>query len=43
MKYPGCQIDYMIQTKYNALYIVEIKFSKNSISSDVINESPTKD
>jgi len=23
----GCQIDYLIQTKYNNLYICEVKFS----------------
>lgn len=37
----GCQIDYMIQTKYNCLYICEIKFSKNQISTNIIsNYSP---
>ncbi len=34
----GCQIDYMIQTKFNTLYLCEIKFSKNPIDSKVINE-----
>lgn len=32
----GCQIDYMVQTKFNCLYICEIKFSKHPVSSDVI-------
>ena len=32
----GCQIDYLIQTRYNALFACEIKFSKNMIQSDVI-------
>ena len=27
----GCQIDYMIQTRFNNLYICEVKFSKNPI------------
>lgn len=34
----GCQIDYMIQTKFNSLYICEIKFSKNKIGCPVIDE-----
>ncbi|MCP4475585.1 MAG: AAA family ATPase [Gammaproteobacteria bacterium] len=35
---PGCQIDYMMQTKFNTLYICEIKFSKNLIGINVVNE-----
>jgi hypothetical protein len=38
----GCQIDYLIQTKHNTLYICEIKFSKNEIKSDVIGEVQKK-
>ncbi|MFH1832422.1 MAG: ATP-binding protein [bacterium] len=34
----GCQIDYMIQTKFNTLYLCEIKFSKNLVSTKVIEE-----
>ena len=34
----GCQIDYMIQTKFNTLYLCEIKFSKNPVSTNVIEE-----
>lgn len=41
-KHSGCQIDYMIQTKYNVLYIFEIKFSKNSINTDIIHEMQNK-
>jgi len=26
----GCQIDYLIQTKYNGLFVCEIKFSKKT-------------
>lgn len=33
---PGCQIDYMIQTKFHCLYICEIKFSKHPVGADVI-------
>lgn len=39
---PGCQIDYMIQTKYNTLYVCEVKFSKNKIGSEVIAEVKSK-
>jgi len=42
MRAPGCQIDYMIQTKFNSLYVCEIKFSKNKIDSAVIAEVQTK-
>lgn len=35
-KRQGCQIDYMIQTQYNTLYICEIKFSRNPIGTPVI-------
>jgi hypothetical protein len=34
----GCQIDYLIQTRTNLLYACEIKFSKQEIDADVINE-----
>jgi len=38
----GCQIDYMIQTKFGTLYICEIKFSKNVVDSSVISEVQKK-
>lgn len=38
----GCQIDYMIQTKFNTLYICEIKYSKNDITSKVIEDVKEK-
>jgi hypothetical protein len=41
-RYPGCQIDYLIQTKYNTLFACEIKFSKNEISSTIIQEMQDK-
>ena len=41
-RHPGCQIDYMIQTKFDTLYICEIKFSKNEIGSEIIKEVQTK-
>ncbi|MDF1759397.1 MAG: ATP-binding protein [Coxiellaceae bacterium] len=38
----GCQIDYLIQTKYNSLYICEIKFSKQKIGTEVIPQVQQK-
>ncbi len=38
----GCQIDYMIQTSHQFLYLCEIKFSKNTINSEVIDEVKEK-
>jgi AAA+ ATPase superfamily predicted ATPase len=31
----GCQIDYLIQTKHGPLYLCEIKFRRNPITTDV--------
>ncbi|MEI6790007.1 MAG: helix-turn-helix domain-containing protein [Myxococcaceae bacterium] len=38
----GCQIDYMIQTRFQNLYLCEIKFSKNLVSKKVIEEMEEK-
>ncbi len=38
----GCQIDYLIQTRHHNLIICEIKFSKNLISSEIIQEVKNK-
>lgn len=38
----GCQIDYMIQTKFGNLFICEIKFSRNVIRANVIDEVKEK-
>jgi uncharacterized protein len=38
----GCQIDYMIQTRTNVLYVCEIKFSREEIKSDIIKEMKNK-
>ena len=38
----GCQIDLIIQTKFNCLYICEIKFSKSEITSSIIEEIEQK-
>jgi|SRR3989344_6126950 len=41
-KQPGCQIDYLIQTRFGILYVCEIKFSKHTISSKTIHEVQQK-
>ncbi len=38
----GCQIDYLIQTKYNNLFICEIKFRDDKIDSSIIPEIQEK-
>jgi uncharacterized protein len=38
-KIPGCQIDYMIQTRFNTLYVCEVKFSKKPLGSRVIAQN----
>lgn len=42
IRQPGCQIDYMIQTRFHNLYICEIKFSKDSVGTKVIEEMEEK-
>lgn len=41
-KHQGCQIDYMIQTKYNSFIICEIKASKNLVGKSVVQEVKDK-
>lgn len=41
-RHEGCQIDYLIQTRHNTLYIFEIKFSKDEIKSNIIREMQKK-
>ena len=41
-KKAGCQIDYLIQTKFGTLYLCEIKFSKNLIPYTIIDEVQQK-
>ncbi len=38
----GCQIDYLIQTRYNTLFACEIKFSKNILQIEVVKEMKQK-
>jgi uncharacterized protein len=42
VKQKSCQIDFLIQTRFNTLYVCEIKFSKNAISIDVIESVQEK-
>lgn len=42
LKQAGCQIDYLIQTRFKNLYICEIKFSHKPISKEVIQEIKEK-
>lgn len=41
-KRSGCQIDYLVQTRDQTLYLCEIKFSKNPVSSLVIQQVEQK-
>lgn len=38
----GCQIDYLIQTRFQNLYLCEVKFSRNPIGQKIINEMEEK-
>jgi hypothetical protein len=41
-KMSNVQIDYMIQTKFNTIYLIEIKFKKEKIGIDIIKEVKEK-
>lgn len=41
-KRPGCQIDYMIQTRFHNLYLCEVKFSKKPVGIKIIEEMEEK-
>jgi len=41
-KKKGCQIDYLVQTKFKNIYICEVKFSRNEINANVIDEVKEK-
>jgi AAA+ ATPase superfamily predicted ATPase len=41
-KIPGCQIDYLIQTKFGGLFLCEFKFSRNPVGIHVIDEVQKK-
>lgn len=38
----GCQIDYLVQTKFSTLYVCEIKFSKHRVPISIIEEVQEK-
>lgn len=38
----GCQIDYLIQTRFNTLFVCEIKYSSREIKTNVIDSMKTK-
>jgi len=42
LRQEGCQIDYLIQTKFDTVYICEIKFSRQPIGMSVIAEMREK-
>lgn len=42
IRHESCHIDYMIQTRFDTLYVCEIKFSKHPIKADVITEMQKK-
>ncbi len=41
-KQRGCQIDYMIQTQHNTVYICEVRYSKNPIDIKIVSEMEEK-
>ncbi len=41
-KLPGCQVDYLIQTRTNTLFVCEIKFSAKELTKTVIEEVQQK-
>ncbi len=38
----GCQIDYLLQTRHDTLYVCEVKFLKEPIKEDIIEEVKDK-
>lgn len=42
LRQEGCQVDYLIQTRFDTLYFCEIKFSKHPIKTDIISEVQEK-
>jgi AAA+ ATPase superfamily predicted ATPase len=38
----GCQVDYLIQTKYNVLFVCEIKYTKGPVRLDIVQEVEEK-
>jgi AAA+ ATPase superfamily predicted ATPase len=42
LKQLGCQIDYLIQTKFQTLFVCEIKFSMHKIGNGIVEEMRSK-
>lgn len=41
-KQPGCHIDYMIQTRFQTLYLCEVKFKKDKVGRAILKEMEEK-
>ena len=41
-RHAGCQIDYLVQTRFGGLYICEIRFSREPVGNSVVPEMKTK-
>ncbi len=41
-KQKGCQIDYLIQTRTNTIYVCEFKFRRKELDSEIIEDVQTK-
>ena len=39
---PGCQVDYMIQTQHDVVFVCEIKFSRTKLGMSIIDEMKEK-
>lgn len=39
---PGCQVDYLIQTRFDTVYLCEVKFSRFEIGMEVVKETQEK-
>lgn len=42
VRQPGCQIDYLIQTRFDTVYICEIKFTRFEIGPEILSEMKKK-
>ena len=42
VKTSGCQIDYLIQTKFNTLFACEVKFLRDEVKTDILSEVKDK-
>lgn len=42
VKQPGCQIDYLVQTRFRTLYVCEVKFSQHELPATIIQHMQEK-